>query len=400
MGKKSKRRGGGKPKEIHRTDDVRSKMNAILQKIAANNPSEQTFQKHKALVTKRLKVATAVGALDKYRFAFDRLFVRVAAAAESIDALPDRVSSTNDDIFGFLKEQSNDFINTAIADNLRKHSHFSTLSTWCKIVLLTCHFDLHFAVSSEVLAPLFDKDAADLLRQVSSNDDEPMTLRTMAMVARATIMFRNCNELNEASYRRRANSHFAQIVDSEYPFTSGAEAVMSDFLSAAMGIASPDYLHLFSSAITGIISMSNDRLTFLEGPPRLPQVVGDIANMSSEQRNYIANYVSAVGGAFCDYCCKSREDASVANFFKCGDCRLAHYCSKDCQKEAWDAGHNKYCRKVGCVDIGDLVIFGSPRQHANVIERCKVSNLFKCKIVSEGIEVIDKKYLRHIRPLH
>ena len=411
MGKKSKRRGGGKLKETRGTDDSRSNFDACLgrfqQIAAACNPSEKVFQKHKVLVTKRLEVATGVGALDEYRFAFDRLFLRVAAAAEGIDALPDHVSSIDDDVLGVLKEASHDFINTPIADKIRKHSHFSTLSTWCKIVIITCHFDSPHLASSEALIPLFDTDAADLLRQVSSNDNEPMTLRTMAMVARATIMFRNCNELNEVSYRRRANSYFAQIVDSEYPLVSGAEGVMSDLLSAAMGIATPDYLYFFSSAVTGIIRMSNDRLTALEGPPRLPkQLVGnaDAGNKSAEQIEYVAKYAFSVGGAFCDHCRKSRQDALVVNLFKCDDCRLAHYCSKNCQKEAWDAGHNQYCRKVGCFNVGDLVLFEGGekgRRHATVVEKCEDSNLLKCKIIkTEETEVVDKKELRHIRPLH
>lgn len=395
MGKKSKRRGGGKSKEC----------SSIFQQIADRIASDKVFQKHKDLVNKRLQVAALVGVLDEYRFAFDRLFVRVAAAAESIDGLPDRVLSIDDDVSGALKEQSHDFINTSITDKMRKHLHFTTLSAWCKIVILTCHYALHLA-SHEALVPLFDRDAADLLRQVSSNDDEPMSLRTMAMVARATIMFRNHNDLNEASYRRRANSYFVQIVDSEYPLVSGADGVIGDLLSAAMGIATPDYLSLFSSVVTGIVSMSNDRLTALEGPPRLPQLLADgVDNMSSEQMGYIANFANSVGGAFCDNCLKSREDASVVNFFKCSRCRLAHYCSRDCQKKAWDAEHRKHCRKAGCFNIGDLVTFEDVvkgRRHSTVVEKCEDSSLLKCKIMkAKEVEVIDKKAkdLRHIRPL-
>ena len=437
MGKKSKRRGGGKPKETHAADDDRDGREAVLLElletkalikanaegrsintfqqilgrflVAASNPSELDFEKHKVLLTKRLKVATSVDALDEYRFAFDRLFVKVAAAAENIDALPDRIPSIDDDgndkdDFRVLKEQSHDFINTPITDKIRKHSHFVTLSALCKIVMMACHFDIHVHLEiTEALVPLFDRDAADLLRQVSSNDDELMSLRTMAMVARATIMFRNCNELNEASYRRRANLYFAQIADSEYPLVSGAEGVFGDLLAAATGIALPSYVSFFSLTVSGIIIVSNNRLRALEGPARLPQFVNDLnymssAKMSSEQVAYMAKFAFSVGGAFCDHCRKSREDASVVNFFKCGSCRLAHYCSKDCQKRAWDAGHNKLCRKAGCFNVGDLVIFGRPCQHATLVERCEDS---KCKIAhSEKVAVVDKKELRHIRPLH
>lgn len=408
MGKKSKRRGGGKPKEIHGTDDSGSDFAAgfddVFQQIAAYHPPEQIFQEHKVLVTKRLKVATGIGVLDEYRFVFDRLFARVTAAAESIDTLPpDRVSGIDDEVFEVLKEASHDFINSPISSEISKHTHFTTLSTWCKIAMMTCHFDSHLA-SSEALVPLFDRDAAGLLRRVSSNADEPMPLRTMAMVARATIMFRNCNELNEAAYRRRAKSYFAQIVGSEYPLVSGVEGVIGDLISEAMGIATPDYLSFFSSAVNGIIAMSNDRLTALEGPQRLPRNIDGVGNKSAEQIEYVAKYAFSVGGAFCDHCRKSRQDASVVNLFKCDDCRLAHYCSKNCQKEAWDAGHNQYCRKVGCFTVGDLVIFerrSEGREYATVVERYEDNNMLKCEISGrKETEVVDKKELRHIRPLH
>ena len=401
MGKKSKRRGGGKPKETQESDDDRSKLEAIYQQIEARDPSEQVFQKHKVLVTKRLKVATGVGALDEYRFVFDRLFVRVTAAAESIAALPDRDPSIDDDDFEYLKEASHDFTNTPIRDEISKYTHFTTLMAWSKIVIMTCHYDLHLPKTAE-LDPLFDRDAANLLRRVSSNDDEPMTLRTMTMVARATIMFRNCDELNEASYRRRANSYFAQIVDSDYPFVTGAERVIGDLLSAAMGIETPDFLTPFSTMVSGIMIMSNDRLKALEGNSRLPWFADSVENMSAEQTSYVANYAVSVGGAFCDHCLKSREDASVVNFSKCSGCRLAHYCSKDCQEKAWDTGHRKHCKKVGCFDVGNLVIFGRPRQHAaTVVEKYGDSKLLKCEIArTKETEVVGKKQLRHFRPLH
>ena len=215
MGKKSKRRGGGKPKE-DTTENVANTVAAtlgvtdataadFLQQVLARNPPEEIFRGHKFLVTKRLKVARGIGALDEHRFVFDRIFVRTVAAAESIRALPDHVSSIDDDIVEFLKETSHDFVNSPITDDVKSHAYFATLMAWCKIAMFSCHSHLG---GTEALVPLFDKDAADLLRRVSSNDDEPMPLRTMAMVARATIMCRNCNELNEASYRRRANFVF------------------------------------------------------------------------------------------------------------------------------------------------------------------------------------------------
>ena len=202
---------------------------------------------------------------------------------------------------------------------------------------------------------------------------------------------------------------FAQIVDSEYPFVSGTEGVVGDVLSTVMGIETPDCLSFFSSAVAFIVSASNDMLAVLEGPSRLPQILSNVDNLSAEHRDYIAKYVSSVGGAFCDHCRKTREEASVTNFFKCSNCRLAHYCSKECQKKAWAAGHNEHCRKVLCFNNGDLVTFRKFRQHATVVEKCtEDSNLLKCEIIKtkEGNVVdkreliVDKKELRHIRPLH
>ena len=415
MGKKSKRRGGDKPKE----DSARHLANKIVadlgltgeeaaffQDFVTYNPPDQIFEKHKILVTKRLEVATHIGVSNEYRFAFDHLFVRVTAAAERIRALPLRDSVIRDDalsnearlkLITLLNRVSNEFITCPMTDNsigMAKHAHLTTIMFWCKIATLTCCLPLDHSKSFGYAA-LFDNDAARLLRSISSNHNESMPSRTMAMVARASIMYQSGNRTNEASHRRRAKSLFAQIVDTDYPLVSGADESDGNRFEDA---ASATSFSFYTSLLTDIMRMSNRRLATLEGPSR--SIVP--LKPSAEHISFLSNYVSTTGGAFCDHCHKSREDASVVNFLKCASCCLAHYCNDDCQRKAWDNGHNEKCTKFGCFGVGNSVmiergIYG--RCHAYVVGKMEDGNFLKCEVGGGKFEVVNKSDLRHTRPL-
>ena len=60
-----------------------------------------------------------------------------------------------------------------------------------------------------------------------------------------------------------------------------------------------------------------------------------------------------VGGDKCDVCGKARSpDARLS---VCTKCKLACYCSRECQVQAWKSGHKKACRKPDDIRIGDLM---------------------------------------------
>jgi hypothetical protein len=64
---------------------------------------------------------------------------------------------------------------------------------------------------------------------------------------------------------------------------------------------------------------------------------------------------SAVGGKVCDCCAKPREDTGLTSLLVCARCKMAFYCSADCQKKQWKAGHKQACRKQGQIEVGDYM---------------------------------------------
>ncbi len=61
-----------------------------------------------------------------------------------------------------------------------------------------------------------------------------------------------------------------------------------------------------------------------------------------------------VGGDRCDQC--GAEAPEEKPLKKCGRCRMAFYCSKECAKAAWRGGHKQACRSPGQFHVGDLVV--------------------------------------------
>jgi hypothetical protein len=71
--------------------------------------------------------------------------------------------------------------------------------------------------------------------------------------------------------------------------------------------------------------------------------------------------VPLVAGSICDFCERSRRDLGVFTLQVCSVCRLAFYCSAECQIKAWkEQGHKKVCRKKGEFKEGDLAFILGP----------------------------------------
>jgi len=45
----------------------------------------------------------------------------------------------------------------------------------------------------------------------------------------------------------------------------------------------------------------------------------------------------------CESCQKSMDGAK-GEALKCGECKAARYCSKECQTKAWKGGHKQQCK--------------------------------------------------------
>jgi hypothetical protein len=70
---------------------------------------------------------------------------------------------------------------------------------------------------------------------------------------------------------------------------------------------------------------------------------------------FITKPIFQVGGANCDCCGKIRQELGLTFLNLCTRCKMAYYCSKECQKAQWKAGHKQACRKEGQIEIGDLM---------------------------------------------
>jgi hypothetical protein len=62
-----------------------------------------------------------------------------------------------------------------------------------------------------------------------------------------------------------------------------------------------------------------------------------------------------VGGARCDGCKRTREELGMTNLLCCQRCTMAFYCSRECQKQQWRAGHKQACREKGEIHPGDFL---------------------------------------------
>eukprot|EP00966_Prymnesium_polylepis_P104572 2422422-Prymnesium_polylepis.1 len=58
-----------------------------------------------------------------------------------------------------------------------------------------------------------------------------------------------------------------------------------------------------------------------------------------------------VGGDLCDACGQPAEEG--VRLLKCNRCKMAFYCSAECQKAQWKKGHKAACRAPGQLEPGD-----------------------------------------------
>ena len=68
--------------------------------------------------------------------------------------------------------------------------------------------------------------------------------------------------------------------------------------------------------------------------------------------------VAIPAGIQCD-CCEEyrKEDLGEEGLRQCGRCKMAYYCSVDCQRKAWrEQGHRLVCRKKGEFKVGDVAV--------------------------------------------
>ena len=115
----------------------------------------------------------------------------------------------------------------------------------------------------------------------------------------------------------------------------------------------------------------------------------------------------AIGGSCCDCCKKKVSDTVILS--SCAKCKMAFYCSKECQRKQWNLGHRKFCRKPGQFQEGDYVrldgLESKPELNGMIVvvvrklkdyesERWEV----KCGDGGKSISVLVEK-MKRLRPL-
>lgn len=74
-------------------------------------------------------------------------------------------------------------------------------------------------------------------------------------------------------------------------------------------------------------------------------------------------------GKSCDCCKRMREELELVNLHCCSRCKMAYYCSKECQKKSWQAGHKEACRKEGEIKPGVIMKNRQSPTHPVVVIR-------------------------------
>ena len=72
----------------------------------------------------------------------------------------------------------------------------------------------------------------------------------------------------------------------------------------------------------------------------------------SKARKVLKEWES-VGQSRCDNC--SKEAKACEKFKQCSKCKAQCYCSKECQVEAWKAGHKKDCKRATILKFEDYL---------------------------------------------
>ena len=262
---------------------------------------------------------------------------------------------------------------------------------------------------NEDFAAFRDENANRALRFVSNNQENPMHVRAFAMVLRAFTVpcWRDTPSTVAASYFRRALVYEQNIQPGEIclpkkmtvrPFKSFTAETVKNTLQLNTDLAKKRLLVYQGT------SWTDDTAMF--GHPLLPE-----PNMGRSFREGEFQTYLTTGGAQCDHCGKTAEEAGLPCLHKCKQCRMAFYCSVECQAARWSSGgHREHCKKFGRFGVGDkLVLFGLKKRNdlnTSLVEVFGKSSPDRLNVricyppLHEGTAVAAKKTnLRHHRPM-
>jgi hypothetical protein len=126
------------------------------------------------------------------------------------------------------------------------------------------------------------------------------------------------------------------------------------------------YTRTVGEVMDELTKTTKENLRKLERPRMDPTISKEFETRSdgskvASRQNFVPLYndksmteqLVKVAGTHCDCCGKSREELGLATLMICTRCKMAYYCSKECQKAQWKDGHKQACRKPGQIEVGD-----------------------------------------------
>lgn len=171
----------------------------------------------------------------------------------------------------------------------------------------------------------------EMLDTIANDEEEPVMFRVEAFFGLGQLKRGLCEDEEAAEIFRQCLDLLAKEDSSYKPYTIH---LYHDGAHQEKPVA---------QILEGMVMMSNAWLSELERPAE-----GDIPGFEHIQQRFV------VGGSKCDCCGKNRRKV-YGGLLRCSRCRLAYYCSPQCQKRQWLAGHKKCCRKPDDIKEGDMM---------------------------------------------
>lgn len=155
---------------------------------------------------------------------------------------------------------------------------------------------------------------------------------------------------------------------------------------------------------------TSERLAHIEGLTERTNVLNETFQLKNEPRMF-------PGGDKCDCCGRTLEELGVTTLEFCGRCQKTFYCSSDCQRKAWNNGHEQVCRKPNQIKPGDIMrlacLIAKPEYNGWLVEIVSADDStpgrWRVKVVGEteatGLDAKDRiisvatKNPIHLRPL-
>ena len=211
------------------------------------------------------------------------------------------------------------------------------------LIVTPCEFgEIHknLLESAAVGGGYLKVETEQCMRKTSEDVEEPFFIRAVAMAVRASLVEEGACTTAEACYKRRA---FAFLVRGLFEGESISKDVLlplfleKDGLFGGFSCVSD----VFDSIMKGLF-----RTMSCEAGPSVPSILQNerdnediIADVQSGEIDTFDRYFSRVGGRFCDGCGRKALTGALPVLLMCSSCRLTHYCSRECQANAWKRGH-------------------------------------------------------------